>query len=318
MVGTDIQLTDLPGVGKVTAKKLEDAGLYNVEQLTTSPVLDLQEITGMDAAAIMKLINKARKALVDSGRIARAFRTADEVEKDQVRLIDTGTECFNSLLGGGLETKALTEVYGEYGSGKTQFCYTMACRVQLPPEEGGLDGDVVWIDTENTFNASRIRQIASAMGLDPLEALKRIKVADATNSGMLHLITEELAQDLGNTRLIVIDSAIGPFRMEYIGMGALGRRQDKIKKFVRLLSGIALNHDLSVIITNQVMKDPGVMFGDPTKPVGGMALAHASTYRIYFKKLGKKRHAIMVDSPKHPQTEVEFLLTEEGIKDVEK
>ena len=63
------------------------------------------------------------------------------------------------------------------------------------------------------------------------------------------------------------------------------------------------------------MASPDVFFGDPTRPVGGNVVAHTSTYRIYFKKSGKKRIARMVDSPHHPEQEVIFALGAAGVID---
>jgi len=65
------------------------------------------------------------------------------------------------------------------------------------------------------------------------------------------------------------------------------------------------------------MASPDVFFGDPTRPIGGNVVAHTSTYRIYFKKSGKKRIARMVDSPHHPEEEVIFALGEAGVMDPE-
>ena len=72
-----------------------------------------------------------------------------------------------------------------------------------------------------------------------------------------------------------------------------------------------------VLFTNQVQSDPSVMFGDPVKPIGGNIVAHASTYRVYFKKSGKKRLARMVDSPEHEMLDAAYQLTVKGIEDVE-
>jgi DNA repair protein RadA len=84
-----------------------------------------------------------------------------------------------------------------------------------------------------------------------------------------------------------------------------------------LLVRIAETYDCAAIATNQVMASPDVFFGDPTRPIGGNVVAHTSTYRIYFKKSGKKRIARMVDSPHHPEEEVIFALGEAGIIDPE-
>jgi len=116
-----------------------------------------------------------------------------------------------------------------------------------------------------------------------------------------------------NIKLIVADSGTGLFRAEYLGRGTLSSRQQKLNHFFHLLVKTAEIYSIAVIVTNQVMHDPGQFFGDPTKAIGGNVVAHTSTYRIYFRKSGKKRVARMVDSPHHPEEEVVFMLTEAGI-----
>ncbi|MCH7876796.1 MAG: DNA repair and recombination protein RadA, partial [Thaumarchaeota archaeon] len=120
-----------------------------------------------------------------------------------------------------------------------------------------------------------------------------------------------------NVKLIVVDSAVGLFRAEYLGRGTLAIRQQKLNHFVHMLLRIAETYDCAALATNQVMASPDVFFGDPIRPVGGNVVAHTSTYRIYFKKSGKKRIARMVDSPHHPEEEVIFALGEAGVMDPE-
>jgi len=251
--------------------------------------------------------------------ISKDFVSATEVYKrrQEIGKITTGTECLDLLLDGGLETQGLTEVYGEFGSGKTQFCHTMCVTVQKPKEEGGLDGTVLYIDTENTFRPERIVSIAKAHGMDPEKALDRIMVARAYNSAHQTLILEEASHMIqeNNIKLLVVDSAVGLFRAEYLGRGTLSVRQQRLNKFVHLLVRIAETYNCAALATNQVMASPDVFFGDPTRPIGGNVVAHTSTYRIYFKKSGKKRIARMVDSPHHPEQEVIFALGEEGVID---
>jgi DNA repair protein RadA len=105
------------------------------------------------------------------------------------------------------------------------------------------------------------------------------------------------------------------FRAEYLGRGTLSVRQQRLNKFVHLLVRIAEIYNCAALATNQVMASPDVFFGDPTRPIGGNVVAHTSTYRIYFKKSGKKRIARMVDSPHHPEQEVIFALDEAGVVD---
>jgi DNA repair protein RadA len=191
--------------------------------------------------------------------------------------------------------------------------------VQKTKAEGGLEGSVLYIDTENTFRPERIVTIAQAHGMDPDKVLDRIIVARAYNSSHQTLILEEAGPVIeeNNVKLIVVDSAVGLFRAEYLGRGTLAIRQQKLNHFVHMLVRIAETYDCAALATNQVMASPDVFFGDPTRPVGGNVVAHTSTYRIYFKKSGKKRIARMVDSPHHPEEEVIFALGEAGVMDLE-
>ncbi|MEK6964912.1 MAG: DNA repair and recombination protein RadA [Thermoproteota archaeon] len=317
----ELRLDSLEGVGPVTTKKLTDAGIHNIMDLLVRGPVEVSEITGMDKETAEKIVNKARQQLVEEGLIAKDFVSATEIYKrrQDIGKISTGTNCLDLLFDGGVETQALTEVYGEFGSGKTQFCHTMCVNVQKPKEQGGQDGGVLYIDTENTFRPERIVSIAKANGMDPEKVLDRIIVARAYNSAHQILILEEAGPIIkeNNIKLIVADSAAGLFRAEYLGRGTLSERQQRLNKFVHLLVRTAETYNCAAIATNQVMSSPDVFFGDPTRPIGGNIVAHTSTYRVYFKKSGKKRIARMVDSPHHPEQEVIFMLTEAGISDPE-
>ena len=317
----DLRLDSLEGVGPVTTRKLSDAGVHNVMDLIVRGPVDIASITGMEKDTAEKIVNKARQHLVEGGLIAKDFVSASEIYKHRQSIgkITTGTNCLDTLFDGGVETQALTEVYGEFGCGKTQFAHTMSVMVQKSKEEGGLEGSVLYIDTENTFRPERIVSIAKIHDMDPEKVLDNIIVARAYNSAHQVLILEEAGQIIeeNNVKLIVADSAVGLFRAEYLGRGTLSVRQQKLNHFVHLLSRIAETYNCAAIATNQVMASPDVFFGDPTRPIGGNVVAHTSTYRIYFKKSGKKRIARMVDSPHHPEEEVIFALGEAGVIDPE-
>jgi len=315
----ELRLDSLDGVGPVTTKKLNDAGVHNIMDLIVRGPVEISELTGMDRETAEKIVNKARQQMVEEGLIAQDFVSATDIYKrrQDIGKISTGTDCLDLLLDGGVETQALTEVYGEFGCGKTQFCHTMCVQVQRSKEEGGLEGGVLYIDTENTFRPERIVSIAKSRGMDPEKALENIIVARAYNSSHQILILEEAGSIIkeNNIKLIVADSAVGLFRAEYLGRGTLAGRQQKLNHFVHLLSRIAETYNCAAIATNQVMASPDVFFGDPTRPIGGNVVAHTSTYRIYFKKSGKKRIARMVDSPHHPEQEVIFALSDAGVID---
>ncbi|NYZ76702.1 DNA repair and recombination protein RadA [Candidatus Micrarchaeota archaeon] len=307
-------LEDLPGVGEATAEKLKAAGFGEFSTLATASPQDLAELAGISTETAKKIVEAAVEA-VDVG-----YETGEQVleRRKNIGKIATGSKNLDDLLAGGVETQAITEAYARFSSGKTQLAFQLAVNVQKPVEQGGLGGGVIFIDTEHTFRPDRIIQLAEAQGLDPNEVLKRMHVARAENSDH-QMILVERAEDLikeHNIKLIIVDSLTSQFRADYMGRAALGERQQKLNKHVHTLQRIADNHNLAIYVTNQVMDDPGMMFGDPTKPIGGHVLAHASTYRLYLRK-GKdeKRIARLVDSPNLPEGECVFKVTPNGLGD---
>jgi DNA repair protein RadA len=310
------EIEDLPGVGETTAKKLRDAGYDSVETLAYAMPVELEEIGGLGHGTAVKIINLCRNAL-DMG-----FETGSEVMKrrKQAKKVTTGSKELDGLLGGGVETQAITEVYAKYGSGKSQIGFQLCVNAQLPEEEGGLKGSVVFIDTEGTFRPERITQMAEAKGLNPEEVLANIFVARATNSDHQMLLAEkaeEIIKDKEkNVKLVVVDSLTAAFRTDYMGRGTLAERQQKLNKHLHVLLKFADRYNVAVYVTNQVMSRPDILFGDPTAPIGGHVLAHTSTYRIYLRRSkAERRIAKLVDSPNLPDGECVFRVTPEGIQD---
>jgi len=228
----------------------------------------------------------------------------------------------DNLLGGkGIETKAITEAYGAFGSGKTQLALSLAVGVQLPEEQGGANGKAVYIDTEGTFRPERIRQFAEGIEANSDKVLKNILVARAFNSDHQMLLLDkvvEMIKDGEPIRLMIIDSLTAHFRAEYSGRGQLADRQQRLNRYLHNLMKIAEQNNLAVYVTNQVMSDPAQLFGDPTKAIGGNIVGHACTYRMYLRR-GKKdsRVAKLIDSPDLPDDETVFMIETDGLKDIE-
>jgi DNA repair protein RadA len=312
----ELKITDVPGIGPGIAAKLEAAGVYDLMGLAVMSPSALSEMAGIGEAVARKAIQAAR------GMMKLGFVDGVEFERRRgdVGHISTGSQNFNNLLGGkGVETKAMTEVYGAFGSGKSQLAFTLAVNVQLPKEQGGAAGKAVYIDTEGTFRPERIKQIAEGAGANPEMVLKNILVARAFNSDHQILLMDkigELIRDGENIKLIIIDSLTAHFRAEFAGRGQLADRQQKLNRYLHNLIKIAEQHNLAVFVTNQVLTNPGMLFGDPTIAVGGNIVAHSSTYRIYLRR-GKagSRVAKMMDSPNLPDNEAQFFVTEHGVKD---
>jgi len=312
----DYGLTDLPGIGPAVSNKLENAGVHDLMSLAVMNPSSVSDASGISQAVARKAIQAARKIL------NLGFMDGIEYAKrrSNVHNITTGSKNFDNLLGGkGLESRAITEAFGAFGSGKTQLGLTLAVNVQLPVEKGGANGKCVFIDTEGTFRPVRLKQIAESLGANPEKVLKNIFVARAFNSDHQVLLLERVAEMIKEgepIKLMIIDSLTAHFRAEYSGRGQLADRQQKLNRYIHDLMKLGETHNLAIYVTNQVMANPAQMFGDPTSPIGGHIVGHASTYRLYLRR-GKQgsRVAKLIDSPNLPDDETIFFVTNAGIVD---
>ncbi|MCP8311819.1 MAG: DNA repair and recombination protein RadA [Candidatus Methylarchaceae archaeon HK02M1] len=315
----DFELESLGGVGPVTKQKLVSAGIYNILDLASRGPSEIADIMNINRDKATELCDKARDKLIELGRLEKEFISASELYKKRQAIdrIHMGSNNLDDLLAGGIETQAITEFYGEYGSGKTQICHTLCVIVQMPKEQGGLSAGAIYLDTENTFRPERIVEIAEAYDLDHEEVLSKIIVAKAYNSAHQEFIINEVGRiiEKEDIRLLIVDSAVAHYRAEFLGRGTLAERQQRLNRFMHHLLRIAEIYNVAVVATNQVQSAPDVFFGDPSRPTGGHVIAHTSTYRIYLRKAGKNRIARMVDSPSHPEREVVFVLNEKGVDD---
>jgi DNA repair protein RadA len=311
----EMKIEELPGVGPATAEKLRDAGYTDLMTIAVESPKNLAEMAEIGETTANKIINLAKRE-ADIGN----FETGDVLldRRKAVGKLTSGVKALDELLGGGFETQAIIEMYGEFGSGKTQVAHQLAVNVQLPAEQGGLEGHTLMIDTENTFRPERVMQIASALDLDPQEALKKVHVARAFNSHHQMLLMDRakaLAKEYP-VKLLIVDSLTAHFRAEYIGRGALAERQQKLNKHMHDLQRFADLNNAVILVTNQVSAKPDAFFGDPTRPIGGHIVGHTATFRIYMRKSkGSKRICRLVDSPSLPDGEAVITLCEEGVRD---
>ncbi|HEV8405932.1 MAG TPA: DNA repair and recombination protein RadA [Nitrososphaera sp.] len=313
-----LALSNIEEIGPATEKRLNEAGFRSIRDLLVRGPVDIAEATGMEMDESVGICNKARMMLEELGVIDKSFVTATSLYSRRRDRISTGSNSFDDLLGGGLETKAVTEVYGEFGTGKTQLCHTLCVMVQQDRLAGGLDAKALYIDTENTFRPERIVSIAETRGFDPHKSLENVIVAKAYNSAHQELIIQEAGSVIehNNVKLIIVDSAVAHYRAEFLGRATLSERQQRLNKFMHILVRIGETYDVAVLVTNQIQSSPDAYFGDAVRPTGGNVVAHTSTYRIYLKRSGKNRIARMVDSPYHAEREILFTLAERGISDV--
>jgi DNA repair protein RadA len=313
---TNLEIQDIEGIGPTTAKKLREAGIFSVMDLAVAGVEDLAVDINASKDSAASLIMAAQKLLRESDVLEKEFITADTALKKRRSLLrcSTGSSMLDDLFLGGIETQAVTELYGEFGSGKSQICHTMCITAGQPVESGGLNSGVIYIDTEGTFRPERLEQISSSRNIDPVHALQNVAVCKVYNSAHLELIVKNLGKYIDDykAKLVVVDSIISLHRAEFSGRGTLADRQQRLNSIMHKLLRISEIYNIAIIVTNQVQSAPDTFFGDPTKPTGGNVIGHASTYRVYLRKSGENRIAKMIDSPYHPYSEVRFTINEKG------
>lgn len=308
-----------PAMSAVDRKKLVEAGFHTVESIAYSTQKALMAVKGISEAKALKLMQEATRL------IPLGFTSATEYHKQRAEIIHltTGSKELDKLLGGGIETGSITEMFGEFRTGKTQLCHTLCVTCQLSLEHGGGEGKALYIDTEGTFRPQRLVSIAEKFGLNPTDVLDNVAYARAYNSDHQTKLLIQASAMLAESRfaLLVVDSATALYRTDYSGRGELAARQMHLARFLRSLLRIADEFGVAVVITNQVVAtvDGGMMFvADPKKPIGGNIMAHASTTRLSLRKgRGNTRVCKIYDSPCLPENEAMFAINEDGIGDAE-
>jgi len=304
-------------IGAADIKKLKEANYVTVESVAYTPRKQLLAIKGISEAKVDKLMEAAHKLLAKQ----MSFQTATQYYKKREAIIKirTGSDKLDELLGGGIETGSITEIFGEFRTGKSQICHQLCVTVQFPLQSGGAEGCALYIDTEGTFRPKRVEQMAARFGMDCNDLLDNISFARAYSSDHQMTLLQQAAQMMTESHyaLVIVDSATALFRSEYVGRAELATRQQNLGKFLRQLLQLCDIFGVAVVITNQVVSDPGGMsFGPQTKPIGGNIIAHASTTRISLRKGSKNtRVAKIYDSPNLPEDECTFSITNDGIVD---
>ncbi|EDN06873.1 DNA repair protein RAD51 [Histoplasma mississippiense (nom. inval.)] len=269
--GAPTPLTALEGVNGLTARDIKlviDGGYHTIESVAYTPKRMLEQIKGIS-------------------------------EQKATKILAEGSKQLDTLLAGGIETGSITEIFGEFRTGKSQICHTLAVTCQLPFDMGGGEGKCLYIDTEGTFRPTRLLAVAQRYGLVGDEVLDNIAYARAYNSDHQLQLLNQASQM----------------------MCELSSRQNHLAKFMRKLRTLADEFGIAVVITNQVVAQvdggPSAMFNpDPKKPIGGNIIAHASTTRLSLKKgRGETRICKIYDSPCLPESDCLFAINEGGIGD---
>lgn len=304
------------GIAANDIQKLQEAGYHTVESIAHATVRKLTDVRGLSEAKVQKLKGIARIV------VPMDFKTAADALADRQHLVTvtTGSTELDKLLEGGIESGSITELFGEFRTGKSQLCHTLCVTCQMPTTEGGAEGKALFIDTEGTFRPERIREIAERFGLDPATCLENVAYARAQNSEHQMELLKTAAAIMAQDRyvLLVVDSATALYRTDYSGRGELSERQMQLAQFMRQLTRLAEEFGVAVVITNQVVANPdGMSFAkDATKPIGGNIIAHASTTRLRLRKgRGENRICSIFDSPSIGEGDAQFAIGARGICD---
>ncbi|KAG4305316.1 hypothetical protein PORY_001486 [Pneumocystis oryctolagi] len=306
------------GISASDIKRIIEAGYNTVEAIAYTPKRAILLIKGISEAKADKLLSEASK-LVPMG-----FTTATEFHQRRSELISitTGSKQLDTLLAGGIETGSITEIFGEFRTGKSQICHTLAVTCQLPIDMGGGEGKCLYIDTEGTFRPTRLLAVADRYGLNGEEVLDNVAYARAYNADHQLQLLGQAANMMAESRfsLLIVDSATSLYRTDFAGRGELSARQMHLAKFLRTLQRLADEYGIAVVITNQVVAQVdgnASMFNpDPKKPIGGNIIAHSSTTRLSLRKgRGEQRICKIYDSPCLAEADAVFAITNGGVDD---
>ncbi|XP_063561059.1 meiotic recombination protein DMC1/LIM15 homolog isoform X9 [Gorilla gorilla gorilla] len=273
----DIDLLQKHGINVADIKKLKSVGICTIKGIQMTTRRALCNVKGLSEAKVDKIKEAANK-LIEPGFLT-AFEYSEK--RKMVFHITTGSQEFDKLLGGGIESMAITEAFGEFRTGKTQLSHTL-CDCSLSVFRNAAD-----------FCEHQME--------------------------LLDYVAAKFHEEAGIFKLLIIDSIMALFRVDFSGRGELAERQQKLAQMLSRLQKISEEYNVAVFVTNQMTADPGATMtfqADPKKPIGGHILAHASTTRISLRKgRGELRIAKIYDSPEMPENEATFAITAGGIGD---
>ncbi|MGY5871493.1 MAG: DNA repair and recombination protein RadA [Candidatus Thorarchaeota archaeon] len=302
------ELEAVPGVGPAVAKKLREAFVTTAELLAVQNPIELQKKTKIGEGTTLKVIKNARQLVGKFG-----FRSGLEIEEEMATKprLKTGIAKMDEAMLGGIEVGSIVELFGPARGGKTMWCTQLAVMAQLPKEKGGLEGRVLWLDTESSFKPWNVRAHAVRHGMDPDVVLGNIGRAEIVFSGQISEIFESIPQMCAEQdyKIVVIDSFTGLFRAEYTGLENMRIRQQDMNALLNQMRRVATATDAIFVYSNQVMAKISSYGGNPNSPVGGHIISHASDYRFYTRRTkGDTRKIELQDNAGLPEFDVEAVV----------
>ena len=201
------------GINNGDIKKLIDAGYNSLESIAYTPKKNILVIKGLSDAKVEKIV----KVIYDILKLGIQPCAKALEERKRITRITSGSKQLDSILGGGFEANSITELFGEFRTGKTQICHTLCVTCQLPKSDGGGEGKAIYIDTEGTFRPEKLAPIAERFGLDPKEVIENVFYARAYNSDHQNRLLLQVCGLMCEHKfsLLIVDFATALYRKDY-------------------------------------------------------------------------------------------------------
>jgi len=265
-------------------------------------------MTDKDKSSKLKIIGNSNNNDQD-----KFLSRAATLQHNNIEKFSTGSTYLDAILGGGIETGSITQIYGASGSGKSQICFTTC--VLLP-----IKYSSIYVDTEGKLRIERIKQIAEERGIESDNLLKNIYISKPTNSLEMEIAIANISDfsslnNNNNIKLLIVDSLINPYRVEYQGRSKLPERQQKISLLMSKIQKLANDKKAAVIITNHIQADPIPHFTsyDAGVPTGGNIINYASTHIVRLRKTSDYTNASLIKSNYLAYNESYFIINKKGI-----
>ncbi|XP_040277876.1 DNA repair protein RAD51 homolog 3 isoform X1 [Bufo bufo] len=318
--------------------KLIAAGFSTLQDVADVTAIELARESGISEDSAVKVLQVLRRENQSGTSVTLKHTALELLEQEQAQAsIITFCSALDEVLGGGVPLSKVTEICGPPGVGKTQLCMQLAIDVQIPECFGGVDGETVYIDTENGFLVERLVDIANACVLhcslitqahqqdDQKIAMQRFTLNNILSKthyfscqnyaellAQIFVLSDFIAQHT-KIKLVIIDSIAFPFRHSF---DDLSLRTRLLNMVAQQLINIASQHKLAVVITNQMTTRIG-----PSEsllvPALGESWGHAATNRIILHWEGLQRFAALNKASNQKDVTVQFQITHKGFRDVQ-
>ncbi|XP_044780751.2 DNA repair protein RAD51 homolog 2 isoform X4 [Bubalus bubalis] len=190
--------------------------------LCLSP-LELMKMTGLSYQGVHELLCLVSRACAPQMQTAYEIKT-QRCAAHSSAFLSTTLSALDEALHGGVACGSLTEITGPPGCGKTQFCIMMSILATLPTNMGGLEGSVVYIDTESAFSAERLVEIAESRFPRYFDTEEKLLLTSSKVHLYRELSCDEVLQRIESleeeiiskgVKLVIIDSVASVVRKEF-------------------------------------------------------------------------------------------------------